>query len=314
MPGSLSTYVAITDWEWFDFLSRSQGIDEANFWQPNPSSAFRALKSGEPFLFKLHSPNNFIVGGGYFVYWTTLPVSLAWQTFGAKNGAQTLSEMRTAIERYRRIRSSPAEDYKIGCILLAQPFFLPRKEWIRISDWHSNIVRGRRYDLASEPGRALWESVLARLPEHTVEPPAEQPLVALPEARYGLPTIAHPRLGQGLFRVLVTDAYQRRCAITGERVLPVLEAAHIHRYSLGGEHRVDNGLLLRSDLHTLFDRGYVTVTPEYRVEVSTKLKTDFDNGKEYLAWQGRQIGTPGNSSDQPSKRLLQWHNEHCFVG
>ena len=69
--------------------------------------------------------------------------------------------------------------------------------------------------------------------------------------RYGSASMVFPRLGQGSFRVLVTDAYGRQCAATGERTLPVLQAAHIHPYAVGGPHRVDNGLLLRSDLHTL---------------------------------------------------------------
>lgn len=66
------------------------------------------------------------------------------------------------------------------------------------------------------------------------------------------PQIVRPRLGQGAFRIVVTDTYERRCAVTGERTLPVLEAAHIKSYADGGAHDITNGLLLRSDLHTLF--------------------------------------------------------------
>ena len=78
-------------------------------------------------------------------------------------------------------------------------------------------------------------------------------------ARYGAEYLTRARIGQGAFRVLVTDAYQRRCAISGERTLPVLQASHIRPYSDEGPHHVANGILLRSDLHTLFDRGYITV-------------------------------------------------------
>lgn len=92
---------------------------------------------------------------------------------------------------------------------------------------------------------------------------------------------ARSRLGQGAFRVMVTDAYQRRCAVTGEKTLPVLEAAHIRPYALSGPNRVSNGLLLRSDLHTLFDLGYITVTPELRLLVSRRLREEWHNGLEY---------------------------------
>ena len=86
--------------------------------------------------------------------------------------------------------------------------------------------------------------------------------------RYGEPLLVKPRIGQGAFRVLVTDAYQRRCAITGEHTLPMLEAAHILPFSEKRPNLVSNGLLLRADFHELFDLGLVTVTPELRVEVS----------------------------------------------
>jgi putative restriction endonuclease len=61
------------------------------------------------------------------------------------------------------------------------------------------------------------------------------------------------------FRLAVTKAYGSACAVTQEHSLPALEAAHIQPYGKGGEHQVQNGLLLRSDVHRLFDKGYVTL-------------------------------------------------------
>lgn len=98
-----------------------------------------------------------------FSHWTRLPVSIAWDAFGTKNGASDLYEMRRRIERYRRIRAAPHEDYEIGCILLQQPFFFSRDERLTVSDWHPNIVRGKGYDLREEPGRTLWHKVEMRL-------------------------------------------------------------------------------------------------------------------------------------------------------
>ena len=86
-------FVGVTDNDWFSFLSQQQGIDEVNFWQPGGSRAFKSLNPGEPFLFKLHAPHHYIVGGGLFVHSTILPVSLAWSAFGIKNGASTYAEM-----------------------------------------------------------------------------------------------------------------------------------------------------------------------------------------------------------------------------
>jgi len=131
--------------------------------------------------------------------------------------------------------------------------------------------------------------------------------------RFGAEYLTRGRLGQGAFRVLVTDAYQRRCAVTGEKTLPVLEAAHIKPYVLNGPHRVSNGLLLRSDLHKLFDLGYVTVTPDLRLKVSRRLKAEWHNGREYYAHDGEPLRfQPADRESLPSPEFLKWHNEVRF--
>jgi putative restriction endonuclease len=122
-----------------------------------------------------------------------------------------------------------------------------------------------------------------------------------------------PRLGQGSFRVVVTDAYERRCAITGERTLPALDAAHIRPYAAAGENRVSNGLLLRSDLHRLFDRGYVTVRPDLKVQVSRRIREEFENGRLYYAMDGTTLRTPNRPEFQPDRIALEWHSEEVFL-
>ncbi len=93
----------------------------------------------------------------------------------------------------------------------------------------------------------------------------------------------------------------------------MLEAAHIKPYSMQGPHCVSNGILLRSDLHKLFDQGYVTVTAELRLEVSPRLRTDWQNGREYYAHHGRPLRVqPTDPASQPSREFLSWHNEHRF--
>jgi len=311
----MNAYVGITDYEWFQLLASRPELEEVNFWKPGGQAGFKALRPGELFLFKLHAPRHFIVGGGLFAHFTKLPVSLAWDAFGEANGARSLPEMRARIERYRKAPAQPHEDYTIGCILLEQPFFLPEPRWIPSPpDWHANIVQGKTYDLHAEPGRTLWRQLEEALQARGAPPhwPAE---IGEPDApRYGEATLVRPRLGQGSFRILVTDAYERRCAVTAERVLPVLQAAHIRPYAQGGEHRIDNGLLLRSDLHTLFDRGYVTVTPELRLEVSRRIREDFHNGRHYYALHGEAVRAPEEAEKRPSGEFLRWHNEEAYLG
>jgi putative restriction endonuclease len=133
--------------------------------------------------------------------------------------------------------------------------------------------------------------------------------IAAVESRYGAPMLVRPRLGQGAFRVIVTEVYDRRCTITGERTLPVLEAAHIKPYGSGGPHQPENGLLLRSDLHTLFDQGYMTVdADQLKVAVSGRIREEFENGRDYYQLHGRSIRLPRETSSLPSREYLAFHN------
>ena len=268
----VNIYVGITDYDWFRFLSELPGIDEVNFWQPGGRTNFQALRPGELFLFKLHAPRNFIVGGGVFARADILPTSLAWEAFGASNGAPSLTEMRRRIAFYRGIPDDPRQDYSIGCRVLTQPFFLTESQRIAVPpSWSRHIQQGRIYDADAGDGRLLWEAVMDRSMLQ------RDPAIASP--RHGSPILIRPRLGQGAFRVSVTSIYQHRCALTGERTLPILDAAHIRRYEEGGEHDVTNGLLLRTDIHRLFDKGYVTISRNGRFEVGQRLKADFENGR-----------------------------------
>ena len=102
----------------------------------------------------------------------------------------------------------------------------------------------------------------------------------------------------------VTDAYARRCAITGEKTLPALEAGHIRPYAKNGPHEIRNGLLLRSDLHNLFDLGYLTVTLDYRVNVSRRIKEEFENGRDYYALHGASVMMPDRIDLSPDADAL----------
>lgn len=304
-------WIGVTDKNWFDHLARISP-DEVNFWQPSGARTFRVLQPGEPFLFKLHSPNNFIVGGGFFVRYSPLPTSLAWEAFQQKNGVSSLDMLRARVRRYRR--SDSALDPVIGCNVLSEPFFFPREKWIAVpSNWSGNIVQGKSYQDDSVEGKLLWENVRLALDELRLASKVNDPSASVEERRFGSEYLTRGRLGQGAFRVLVTDAYQRRCAVTGEKTLPVLEAAHIKAFAAHGPNLVSNGILLRSDLHKLFDLGYVTVTPEMNLEVSSRLREEWRNGRVYYEHHGKRLGfLPVEKDSLPGKDYLRWHNETVF--
>ena len=92
-------FVGVTDYDWFRLHADKAGVEEVNFWKPSSVATFRALQPGEPFLFKLHSPRNYIAGGGLFAKFLTLPVALAWDAFGEANGARALAEVKQRISK-----------------------------------------------------------------------------------------------------------------------------------------------------------------------------------------------------------------------
>jgi putative restriction endonuclease len=298
--------VAVTDGDWFDHLRRQPELDEVNFWSPSPRT-FQALIPGELFLFKLRSPIDMIVGGGIFAFAKVMPLSLAWEAFGPANGAASLAEMRQRILQYRPPQQDNVASIEIGCRILTQPFFLPEGQWFRPPSWARNIVSFRGYSTDEPDGLELWNGITAAR-----ESLGPMPGLAEPVARYGEPVLIRPRLGQGAFRLIVTDQYGRRCAVTGERTLPALEAAHIRPYADGGEHAASNGILMRRDVHSLFDAGYVTVTPDHHFEVSKRIREEFENGRHYYAMHGTKIAVPDRLNAQPNSEALRWHNVNRY--
>ncbi len=326
-------FIANTDADWARHLSglaaRPGGLDEANFWKPSGRVNFKALSFGEPLVFKLKKAHRHaIVGFGLFAAFRKLSVREAWQAFGQANGAASLVEVTERVGKHVREPGAINSQHRIGCILLAAPVFFPREMWIeRPSDWSDNTVVGKTYDTDESEGRRIWQACLDRAatlgraldlsnpPAEAVrQPGATAPLFVREESeRYGAAQTVRPRLGQGTFRYALEQAYGR-CAVTGEHSLPALDAAHIVPYGQDSAgHTLENGLLLRADVHRLFDRGYVTVTPDYEFKVSRRLREDYDNGKVYYQHQGQTIWTPAAPYPKPDPDRLAVHASTVFL-
>lgn len=309
----MKIYVGVTDYDWYSIL-KQQNCDEVNFWKPGGNTNFKAIDTNEMFLFKLHSPHNFIVGGGFFVRFSILPTFLAWDAFGIENGTNNLQELNARVNKYKKANNILDNSQNIGCIILTEPFFFEEADWIPVpADWSLNIVQGKTYDTGTMSGMRLYQQVNERLQKQQIY--EKSTFIAQPAgARYGMEQTITPRLGQGAFRVVVTEAYHRRCSITGEKTLPVLDAAHIKPFSENGPNTSQNGILLRTDIHTLYDKGYITIDEDYHIEVSRRLKEDFGNGKIYYAYHGNELlNIPDKQTDLPGKEYLRWHNENVYL-
>src|SRR3712207_44972 len=154
---AMKLWVGVTDPDWFAFLSRAD-VDEVNFWQPSATAPFVGLESGAPFLFKLKRPYNHIAGGGTFVKFSTLPLSIAWEVFERKNGAESREAFEAMIRpltpdrKSTRLNSSHANiSYAVFCLKKKQkllPLYrlyfgllsdsVPLRLSPRISEYHTS--------------------------------------------------------------------------------------------------------------------------------------------------------------------------------
>ena len=108
------------------------------------------------------------------------------------------------------------------------------------------------------------------------------------------------RRGQPKFRKKLLSIYGSTCAVTGTPLPPVLEAAHIVPYMGGKTNHVTNGILLRADIHTLFDLGLMGINQSYEVVVSSSMKET-----EYEGYNGKEITLPANKAEWPSLAALR---------
>lgn len=110
------------------------------------------------------------------------------------------------------------------------------------------------------------------------------------------------RRGQPEFRASLIAAYGSRCAISGCDAVEALEAAHIIPYRGAHTHRLDNGLLLRADLHTLFDLGLIWIDEDGKVDLAESLR-----GTEYSSLGGVSLRMPAKAGHQPNPAHLAEH-------
>jgi putative restriction endonuclease len=157
----MKLWVGITNNDWFKFLAARAPVEEINFWRPTPKPYRNDFYSGMPFLFKLHAPEEYIVGGGFFLRFVPVPLSLSWSAFREGNGASTLEDFRGLIGKH--LRTSPTTDPFIGCNILSEPFFFPRAQWIpSVRHMQGPIVFGKGYFDVPE-AEVLWREVTERL-------------------------------------------------------------------------------------------------------------------------------------------------------
>jgi uncharacterized protein YjbI with pentapeptide repeats len=131
---------------------------------------------------------------------------------------------------------------------------------------------------------------------------------SLKEAKAHITISVARRQGQSKFRQSLLEAYNYRCAITGCNAQEALEAAHIIPYSETENNHLSNGLLLRADLHTLFDLDLIAINPEtMKVHLAPSLRRT-----DYGELDGKSLKLPKNKAYFPRRDALQWRCNQCW--
>lgn len=317
----MRAYVFPTDTAWARYLRGLQERDpsqtEANFWVPS-GTGFKALSPGDRFLFRSKaSEGGKVIGGGLFADFLRLRVSEAWRFYGEANGTHSFDSLLLNITSYRAKNGAlPEPDPEIGCILLTDVAFTPPGAELPLpSGFPMGATRGRGYT-PEHPDWSVIEETFANLLWRAGVPTLRPGSDAM--AYLGGPTrelvegARWVRRGQRWFASKVATAYDRRCAITGSHIAPTLQAAHIRPVAKEGLHDVQNGLLLRSDVHILFDAGYLGVDGGHRLQVSRRLREDYGNGAEFYERAGSVIALPRRPDERPSAEAVTWHMDSVF--
>ncbi len=320
-----SVFVAHTHRRWFDYLSTLAAtngpgltplrLDEVNFWSPKAPIPLKAFAPAEPLFFRLPAPTRSIAGYGFFATFHPADVYLAWDLFGAKNGAPSLSELARLLGS-----GTPAQlAAPIGCTVLRDVVFWPERQWI---PWgtsrgyaDSGVQRGRT---ERDPANVAFP--LEAIDRDGITPPQELSPAFVPvdiDLRRTREATRIDREGQGTFRLRLLKAYGGRCAIH-EHTEPVLDAAHIQPYLGPMSNHVQNGIILTKEFHTLFDKGLATIEPpaagrpSYRLRLSQQIRERWNNGRRYWKYKDRELAVPDDPALRPSPLALDWHRQYRF--
>lgn len=159
------------------------------------------------------------------------------------------------------------------------------------------------------------EKLLAERTGKQVEEVTEIETIDLPRAGITRDAVVKIRVNQSFFRKAVFAAYDFKCCITGLGILELLNASHIIPWSKDEINRVNprNGLCLNAFHDRAFDRGFLTITPEYKIKISKSIKrNDVDNIAQdfLLRYDGSEMRLP--TRFLPDANFLKYHNKSVF--
>jgi putative restriction endonuclease len=286
--------IAPTDIDWFQFLKQRLNFSAINFWTDRPWNP-RRINEGDKFYFLLKAPIRKIGGYANFVYYENLTIEEAWQKFGRGNGVNSLYELGVKATG----ELEPDFTTEIGCLVLENPVFLEIEDYFHPTEYNlsfSNQISKLKY--YSQLNQINFASDYKQVGFSFASFNSKENYEFKESSRVK---------GQSKFRQSLTKFYNQQGAISGETCLTILDAVHINPHINENKNHIKNGVLLRSDLHKLFDEGLLTITPDYKVVIADELATS-----DYYKYNHQQINLPEATTLYPSQQLLKFHNQYIF--
>ncbi len=287
--------ISPTDNAWFTFLKDSGQNSFVNFWTPTPWN-IKKLNRGNRWYFLLKSPIRQIGGFGEFYEYKNLTAIGAWNEFGQRNGCHSREDLINKIQRYLDKnsvkyggKSIKIDTYQIGCVVLKNCQFWEEENYMNPSDYQINFptqVVKLKYFEGYNPLMSLIDTSLN--------------FNLISEQREDYTVTVKQRKGQGQFKGKILKAYNNKCCITGETCPELLEAAHIQPYLTELSNHIQNGILLRVDLHRLYDNGLLFIDKDYIVHISSLII-----GDDYLKYNGKSMSLPISLENYPSQKALE---------
>lgn len=288
--------ISPTDIKWFDFLKENQLCSFINFWTPTPWN-IKGLNAGDKLYFMLKKPIRKIGGFGEFVEYKNVTPEEAWNEFGYRNGRESKTDFLQSLKKFiskHSIRfdtnNIDGASHKIGCIVLKNCEFWDEENYLEPSDFNisfpNQVVTIKYYN----ENNIIQDS-------HNIEK-SNFNIVSEPreENKYEV----NRRIGQNNFKAKLLKAYNNKCCISGETIPELLEAAHIQNYKNVLSNHVQNGLLLRVDIHRLFDNNLIYIDNDYVIHVSSLIE-----GTYYRQYDGKKLNLPKASNQYPLLDALE---------
>jgi putative restriction endonuclease len=287
--------ISPTDNHWFQFLRDAGFNSYVNFWTPTPWNIKR-MSPGNRWYFLLKSPIREIGGFGEFVEYKNLTAIEAWKEYGQRNGCVDKKQMVERIQVYIDKNSEEfggksidINSHEIGCVILKNCQFWDEEKYKRPEDYEigfaTQVVKYKYFD-QYDPFTNLPDDI--------------DNFSLLNEPREEFKKEVNQRKGQSEFKGRILKAYNNKCCVSGETCPELLEAAHLQQYLNDSSNHIQNGILLRIDLHRLFDNGLLFIDNEYKVHISPILLSP-----SYKQFEGIKISLPNNPNEYPSKECLE---------